>query len=35
MPETPVLGDRRPAGTARNAESQALEFKAKIDAIWR
>jgi len=33
MPETPVFGDWQGAWTIRTAESQAFEFRAKIDAV--
>jgi len=33
MPETPVFGDWWTAGMIRIAESQAFEFRAKIDAL--
>jgi hypothetical protein len=33
MPEIPVFGDRRGVQTPANAQSQALEFRAKMDAV--
>jgi len=33
MPETLVFGDWQAARTIQEAESQAIEFRAKIDAL--
>jgi len=33
MPEMPVFGDRAGVTVVRKAQSQAFEFRAKIDAI--
>jgi hypothetical protein len=35
MPEMPFIGDRRRLGAVRNTWSQAFEFRAKIDSVWR
>jgi len=35
MPELPVFGDQQGGRAIRMAYSQALEFKAKIDGVWR
>jgi len=35
MPEMPDFGDRTGLRPARISQSQAFEFRAKIDAVWR
>jgi len=35
MPEMPVFGDRQRLRLMRIAQSQAFEFKAKVEGVWR